>query len=452
MLAVPTEFADLMTTFAPLCTKRVWHHVQGLLVGAMLAPGTRTVPATLRVMGLAHAKSFQPSHRVLNRPVWSRLEGARLVRLLWVALRAPSGPLGMGLDDTVERRRGATIPAKGLDRDPVRSSPRHVVKARGRRWLSLLRLVPMIWATRGWAWPGLTVLAPSARDHQERGQRHQKLTDGARPRLRVGRRWVPKRALVRVPDRRLAVSTLWGRLRQLPNPICGVTRVRLDAARYEPAPPRLPPADGSAPPARPALADRGPRAARCHHLLEHGDGARLVWGAGAGGGDHVRPRDVVSRWAAPSAQPLGAGARPAREVCPPSRAVHGRDRGPPPEPGGVCPPGAPGSDVARGPCPLRSGDPAAVACQGDCPSHSGPAGPVLAGHAHGWTGSASACAASQASRVVSQPSADRCGCHRGGASALMGLDPFLQVISESGHGGNPLRTAMPLDRTLGYAA
>ena len=79
MLAVPTEFATLINSFAPLFTKRVWEHVQVLLVGAMLAPGKRTITAALRVMGLAHAKAFQQYHRVLNRAVWSSLEGSRLL-------------------------------------------------------------------------------------------------------------------------------------------------------------------------------------------------------------------------------------------------------------------------------------------------------------------------------------------------------------------------------------
>ena len=67
MLVVPKEFTNLMTTFAPLFTKRVWQHVQVLLVGAILSPGKRTITAVLRVMGLAHAKAFQQFHRVLNR-------------------------------------------------------------------------------------------------------------------------------------------------------------------------------------------------------------------------------------------------------------------------------------------------------------------------------------------------------------------------------------------------
>lgn len=195
MLVVPKEFAHLMTTFAPLFTTRVWQHVQVLLVGAILSPGKRTITAALRVMGLAHAKSFQPCHRVLNRAVWSSLEGSPLRWLLVVRLLAPTGPRGLGVDDTLERRRGAQSQAKGLYRDPVRSSHRRLVKASGLRWLSRMRLVPMPWAKRVWALPFLTVLAPSERDHQERGQRHQKLTDGARPmapdRAALGARALP---------------------------------------------------------------------------------------------------------------------------------------------------------------------------------------------------------------------------------------------------------------------
>jgi hypothetical protein len=83
--------------------------VQVLLVGAILAPGKRTVTAALRVIGLAHAKSFQQYHRVLNRAAWSSLEGARLLLQLLVRTLAPTGPLVMGVDDTIERRRGAKI-------------------------------------------------------------------------------------------------------------------------------------------------------------------------------------------------------------------------------------------------------------------------------------------------------------------------------------------------------
>ena len=260
MLTLPKEFAILLTTFAPLFTRRVWHHVQVLMVGAILAPGKRTVTAALRVMGLAHAKCFQQYHRVLNRAIWSSLEGSRLLLLLLVHTLAPSGPLVLGVDDTLERRRGAKIQARGLYRDPVRSSHSHLVKASGLRWLGLMLLVPIPWAKRVWALPFLTILAPSERYNQERGQRHKKLTDWARQMLLVVRRWVPERALVVVTDSRFAVITLWWRVRQLPNPVAWITRLRLDAALYEPAPPRQPRQTG-----RPRL--KGKRLPTLAHVL-----------------------------------------------------------------------------------------------------------------------------------------------------------------------------------------
>jgi DDE superfamily endonuclease len=240
MFTVPKEFASLMNIFAPLFSKRVWQHVQVLIVGAILAPGKRTITAALRVMGLADAKSFQQYHRVLNRAVWSSLNGSRLLLLLLVRLLAPIGPLVMGLDDTLERRRGVKIHAKGIYRDPVRSSHSHLVKASGLRWLSLMLLVPIPWAQRLWALPFMTVLAPSERYHQERSRRHKKLTDWARQMLRVVRRWVPERPLVLVTDSSFAVITLLWQLSRLLHPICCITRLRLDAALYEPAPPRQP--------------------------------------------------------------------------------------------------------------------------------------------------------------------------------------------------------------------
>jgi hypothetical protein len=240
MLIVPKELARFLTAFASLFTKRVWQHGQVLLVGAILAPGQRTVTTALRVMGLGQMKSFQQYHRVLNRAVWSSLEGSRLLPHLLMHTLAPTSPLVMGLDDTIERRRGAKIQAKGIYRDPVRSSHSHVVKASGLRWLSLMLLVPIPWAKRVWALPFLTVLAPSKRYHQERGQRHKKLTDRARQMLLMVRRWVPERSLVLVTGRSFAVITLLWRLSRLAQPICSITRLRLDAVLYEPAPLRLP--------------------------------------------------------------------------------------------------------------------------------------------------------------------------------------------------------------------
>lgn len=238
MLTLPTEYLTLIQVFAPVFSKRIWQHVQILILGAILAPGKRTVTAVLRIMGLSQDPHFQNYHRVLNRATWSSLEVSRLLLGLLVAAFALTGTVVMGIDETIERRRGDQIKAKGIYRDPVRSSHSHFVKASGLRWLSLLLLTPIPWAQRVWALPFLTVLAPSERYYASRVRGHKLLTDWARQMLLQVRRWLPTRRLVVVADASYAVIVLLWRLRQLSNPISMIVRFRLDAALYEPATPR----------------------------------------------------------------------------------------------------------------------------------------------------------------------------------------------------------------------
>jgi hypothetical protein len=237
MLTLPSEYTTILRTFVPVFSRRIWQKVQALVMGAILTPGERTVASVLRILGLEADRNFQNYHRVLNRAVWSSLELSRLLLGLLVSAFALFGPVVMGLDDTIERRRGAKIKAKGIYRDPVRSSHSHYVKASGLRWLSLMLLVPIPWARRIWALPFLTALAPSERYYRDRVRRHKKLTDWARQMLLQVRRWLPKRFLVVVADSSFAVLELLWRMTQLANPICMITRFRLDAALYEPAPP-----------------------------------------------------------------------------------------------------------------------------------------------------------------------------------------------------------------------
>ena len=210
------------------------------MVGAILAPGQRTVTAAWRVRGLAPAQSFQAEQRVLHRAVWTSVKGSCLPLGPAADPWAPAGPRGRGSDDTRERRRGPAIRAKGMARDPVRSAHSQVVNGRRWRWWSLLRLGPMPRGPRFWALPGVPGLAPSERYPRDRGQQHQKLPAGARQRRLGIRRWGPARHLVLVPEPRCAVITGRWRLRRWAPPRGGITRVRGAAARSAPAPPHQP--------------------------------------------------------------------------------------------------------------------------------------------------------------------------------------------------------------------
>jgi len=236
MLTLPDEYNTLLAQIQPFFSKRVWQLAIVLLIGAILAPGKRTVTAALRIMGLSQERHFQNYHRVLNRAVWSNLALSLALLRLLLNTFLPIGPAVIGIDETIERRRGEKIKAKGIYRDPVRSSKSHFVKASGLRWISMMLLVKVPWAKRIWGLPFLTALAPSERYYERSPRRHKKLTDWARQMGMQVRRWLPHRKIILVADSSYAALELLHSLVSLPKPVYMVTQLRLDAALYEPAP------------------------------------------------------------------------------------------------------------------------------------------------------------------------------------------------------------------------
>jgi hypothetical protein len=157
MLILPTEMIQVLQPFAQAFSQRTWEWVQTLVIGAILAPERRTVTAILRIMGLSAERQFQRYHRVLNRVKWSGLLISRiLVTMLVTTFLAAGVPLIVAVDETIERRRGDKIGAKGVFRDAVASSKKHVIHCFGLRWISMMLLVPLPWSTRLWALPFLT--------------------------------------------------------------------------------------------------------------------------------------------------------------------------------------------------------------------------------------------------------------------------------------------------------
>src|SRR4051812_41821628 len=183
MLAVPVALTRLIVKFASLFSKRVWEHALVLVVGALLAPGKRTVTAVLRVMGLSQEGQFQQYHRVLNRAQWSSLAVARVLLGVMVRTFASAGTVEIGIDDTLERRRGEKIKARGIYRDPVRSSRSLMVKASGLRWLCAMLLSEIPWAGRVLGVALLTALCSSGRYYQQQGTRHKALPPWAGERV-----------------------------------------------------------------------------------------------------------------------------------------------------------------------------------------------------------------------------------------------------------------------------
>src|SRR2546423_6813869 len=115
MDTLPLWMITILTEFAPaIYGISTWYKVEVLVAGALLTTGKRTVSAVLRVMGLSQERNYAKYHHVLSRAVWSGLDiSAILLRVLLQHFDV-GGPLVFGIDETIERRRGEKIAAKGI--------------------------------------------------------------------------------------------------------------------------------------------------------------------------------------------------------------------------------------------------------------------------------------------------------------------------------------------------
>src|SRR4051812_25441775 len=248
---LPPEMVAILAAFAPLFSDRAWAKAQLLAVGAILAAGPRTVCAVLRIMGLGQEQHFTNYHRVLNRDAWSCLAAGQVLLGLILVLIPRDWPIALAADDTVERRGGRRIKARGCYRDAVRSSRKHVVTCFGLRWVALMILVPVPWSPRIWALPVLTTLSWPEGAGRRRG--HKTSIDWARQMVLQVRRWLPERELILVVDGGFAAVKLAHDCRR--HRVTLICRLRLDAALYDPPGPQPPSKRGPKP-------KKGPRQRR----------------------------------------------------------------------------------------------------------------------------------------------------------------------------------------------
>lgn len=233
MLILPDEIMTLLTPFRQIFSRRIWDLVEVLVVGAILAPGKRTVTAVLQVLGLQHERHFQNYHRVLNRAKWSGLAvSGLLLRLLVTAFVPAEAPVIVGADETMERRWGPQIKAKSIFRDGKRSSRHYRNYTLALRWVALMLLVSIPWSVRVWALPFLTMLAPSRRTNEANGQRHKTSFDWIGQGVTVLRRWLPGRRIVLVTDGGLSGVKLGLHCRRYD--VTYISRLRLDAVLHAP--------------------------------------------------------------------------------------------------------------------------------------------------------------------------------------------------------------------------
>ena len=178
MPTLPAVIVTLLLPFEHLFDPRTWRKAQLLAMGAILSPGKRTVSSALNILGIGQHGDFAVYYHVLNRAQWSPLQLSRALLLLVAGrLGSSTEPLVFGIDETVERRWGRKIAAKGRYRDPVRSKDDQVVMTPGLQWVSLMLLTRIGWAGRYWAVAvfdragGVGPLRPAQRSPAQDGHR-----------------------------------------------------------------------------------------------------------------------------------------------------------------------------------------------------------------------------------------------------------------------------------------
>lgn len=227
---LPPEFQKLISSFSPLFSKNIFIRVRILLLGLILTKGNRTICSILRTLDLSQVKDWSKYHRVLSRAKWSSFHCSKILLSKLLSNFVKGNQVVMVIDETIERRWGSQIKARGIYRDAVRSSKKHLVKCSGLRWICVMLLVPIGWAGRTWALPFLTVLAPSKPYHTLQGKTHKTISDWARQISKTLHRWVPDFEKIIVGDGSYASMNLLADSRDY---VTWIVRFRFDAGLYD---------------------------------------------------------------------------------------------------------------------------------------------------------------------------------------------------------------------------
>lgn len=192
MDSLSQNILSVLLPFSVLFSKPSWKKALTLLLGTLICTGKRTVCSALRAMGLECEAGFSKYHHVLNRVEWSSLKAAKILFHMLLAFVPDTFPLILLVDETLERRRGKQIKAKGYYRDAVRSSQSQVVKAMGLKWSVMALSIKLPFMSRAFALPFLSVLQPSKKCDEARKRRHKTSLRWTSQMILQVRRWVGK--------------------------------------------------------------------------------------------------------------------------------------------------------------------------------------------------------------------------------------------------------------------
>jgi hypothetical protein len=230
---------SFLLPFSVLFSKPSWQKALILLLGTLICTGKRTVCSALRAMGLCDEAGFSKFHHLLNRAQWSSLQAAKILFFMLLTLVGTGQPLVFFIDETLERRKGAKIKAKGYYRDAVRSSKSQLVKASGLKWLVMALSIKLPFIPRALALPFLTVLEYSKKHDEQKKRRHKTTLRWAGQMVQQVRRWIGKvREIILVGDGGFATGCL--ALDCIRLGVTLVSRLKMNARLFDFPPERSP--------------------------------------------------------------------------------------------------------------------------------------------------------------------------------------------------------------------
>ncbi len=232
MDSLSRNILSVLLPFSVLFSRPSWKKALTLLLGTLVCTGKRTVCSALRAMGLCNEAGFSKYHHLLNRTEWSSLRAAKILLFMLLVFVDYKRPLVLLVDETLERRRGKKIKAKGYYRDAVRSSKSQVVNAMGLKWLVMAISLKSPMMKRALALPFFSVLEPSKKCDAARKIRHKTSLKWTSQMILQVRRWVGKvRALILVGDGGFAAGQL--ALDCIRYGVTLVSRLKMNAALFD---------------------------------------------------------------------------------------------------------------------------------------------------------------------------------------------------------------------------
>jgi len=232
----PTILAVLLPFANVFLLGKTFSKALVLMTGALLCRGGVTVCAALRMVFLASEEQFSKYHRLLSRDRCDLMIGARILLKTLLETFQPQGPITFAIDDTLERRRGKKIQAKGKFKDPIHSSGGKVVISSGLRWMPVMLLTPIPFLKRMVALPFLTVLTWSEKRARELKIRHKSPQKCAAQVVCLLRSWIPSRQMRLVVDAGYACVELFTQC--IKYKVTLITRLRANARLFDLPPPR----------------------------------------------------------------------------------------------------------------------------------------------------------------------------------------------------------------------